>query len=112
MSWYDFSTYSQKNKTKQLSIVLHYKDTSYQITPGVTVPECNQSSIDIVYDENDIVLSLEHYNDFGAEEDFTSVEDLADYITDNWEEESDDNISSLELVLQELDFSKLFRKVA
>ncbi len=109
MSWYEFNS----NLT-QLSIVLHYKDTSYQITPGVTVPECNQSVIDIDIDSNDIVTSMTHYNDFGAEEEFNSVKDLLDYIQDNWEEVLDNELNSLRELIQELDFSKVFktRKVA
>lgn len=111
MSWYDFN--SSKNSTT-LSVVLHYQDTSYQITSGVTVPECNQSTIDIDFNSNDVVTSITHYNDFGTEEEFNSVEDLLDYIQDNWEEVSENEVSSLRPIIKELDFSKIFktRKVA
>lgn len=67
-----------EDELNKLLIHLQYLDTSEAITTYITRPDSDNNYIEIYHDY------ISHHNDFGAEEDFETREQVIDYIERNF----------------------------
>lgn len=72
-----------------ICITLKSEDFSYDLTAGVRVPDFVEEWIQINFNSENNITKIIHHNDFGNEIDFKNKKELAEYLLNNWEDETE-----------------------
>ena len=88
---------------KELEITLKLEDTSFDIGQILPVPDCKQNTIRIEINRmTDKIKSFEHYNDYGVEIDFITIDEVIDYVDKNYNDDDGDDLIEVLEELKEL----------